>query len=170
MGCLSHEPVMMFLMGFTSAVKPETSGCLCSHMGCHITSPLASRNVRSDSWGERRSMSTKWPLRTGRKDQSMQGLTSFSRLFSKWVDRPDLLSSHKWVFPGWTNSPRLLSQLLWKSQWSALGKINIQLKFSFVQSTKHRNYYFVLAVTGLFISSLSRPLSSWQSLLFLLVM
>lgn len=65
--CLCHKPVMMFLRGFTSAVKPETSGCLCSHMGCHITSPLASRNVRSDSWEKRR---------TGWKDQSMQQGTS----------------------------------------------------------------------------------------------
>lgn len=33
-----------------SAVKAGMSGCRCSHMGCHITKPLARRKVRSDSW------------------------------------------------------------------------------------------------------------------------
>lgn len=51
---------MILLMGFTRAVKPETSGCLCSHIGCHITSPLASRKVRSDSWGQRRWRFSNW--------------------------------------------------------------------------------------------------------------
>lgn len=45
----THRPVTMFLIGFTRALKAETSGCLCSHIGCQITRPLAKRNVRSDS-------------------------------------------------------------------------------------------------------------------------
>lgn len=44
-------PVTMFLMGLISKVKAGMSGWRCSHMGCHMTKPLARRKFRSDSWG-----------------------------------------------------------------------------------------------------------------------
>lgn len=40
----------MFLTGLMSAVKAEMSGWRCSHIGCHITKPLANRKVKSDSY------------------------------------------------------------------------------------------------------------------------
>lgn len=42
-------PVTMLRMGLTRAEKAGTSGWRCSHIGCQITRPPASRKVRSDS-------------------------------------------------------------------------------------------------------------------------
>lgn len=48
-----HPPVTMFLMGLMSKVKAGMSGWRCSHIGCHMTKPLARRKFRSDSWEKR---------------------------------------------------------------------------------------------------------------------